>query len=134
MLEIEKLVEETVVHKLFGTGIIRSVDDKYLEIDFPERNKKSKFVYPSCFNGFLTLENEEKRGEMQKDLEQWKIETGAVQKEELQHRYEKTMQEIKERQTAVQERKLNAAQRIMEHRSTYNSVKQEKSYKQYKTV
>ena len=124
MLEIEKLVKEIVVHKLFGTGIITNVEDKYLEIDFPEKNRKSKFAYPSCFNGFLTLKNEERQEEVQKDLEQWKIESGAFQKEELRNRYEKTMQEIRERRTAAEERKLKAAQTVMEHRSTCGRSKQ----------
>ena len=128
MLEIEKLVEETVVHKSFGTGIIKEVDGKYLKIDFPEKNKKSTFAYPLCFDGFLMLENEEKQAEMQKDLEQWKIESGVVHKEELWRQYEKTRQEIRARQAAVKEKKLRAAQRVMEHRSTFNSVKQEKSH------
>ena len=128
-MKIEELLEETVVHKLFGTGIIRCVDDKYLEIDFPERGKKSKFVYPSCFDGFLILKNEVKREEMLKDLEQWKIENGVVQKEELRHRYEKTMQEIRARQIAAEEKKLKAVQRAMEHRSTYNNDERAKRNK-----
>ena len=123
MLETKNLVEETVVHKLFGTGFIRSVDDKYLEVDFPKKNRKSKFVYPLCFNGFLMLENEGKQAEVQRDLEQWKIESGAARKEELRHQSEKTMREIRARQAAAEEKKLRAAQRAMEHRSIYNGVK-----------
>lgn len=128
MLKIENLVEETVVHKSFGTGIIRCVDDKYLEVDFLKKNKKSKFVYPSCFNGFLMLKNEEKQKEVQRDLEQWEAESGAAWKEELRHRSEKTMQEIRVRQAAVEEKKLRAAQRAMEHRSAYNGVKRKNFY------
>ena len=134
MLEIEKLVEETVIHKSFGAGIIKEVDGKYLKIDFPEKNKKSTFAYPLCFDGFLMLENEETQAEMQKDLEQWKIESGAVQKEELWRQYEKTRQEIRARQTAVEEKKLRAARRVMERSSTFNWVKQEKSHKQNKAA
>ena len=134
MLEIEKLVEETVVHKSFGTGIIKEVDGKYLKIDFPEKNKKSTFAYPLCFDGFLMLENEEKQAEMQKDLEQWKRESGAARKEELWRQYEKTRQEIRAKQTAVEEKKLRAARRVMERSSTFNWVKQEKSHKQNKAA
>ena len=134
MLEIEKLVEETVVHKSFGTGIIKEVDGKYLKIDFPEKNKKSTFAYPLCFDGFLMLENEEKQAEMQKDLEQWKIESGAARKEELWRQYEKTRQEIRAKQTAVEEKKLRAARKVMERSSTFNWVKQEESHKQNKAA
>ena len=133
-MEIEKLVEETVAHKSFGAGIIKEVDGKYLKIDFPEKNKKSIFAYPLCFDGFLMLENEEKQTEMQKDLEQWKIKSGAVHKEELWRQYEKTRQEIRARQVTVEEKKLRAAQRVMEHRSTFNSVRLEKSHKQNKAA
>ena len=104
-LEIVDLVEETVIHKIFGTGIIRSVDNKYLKIVFPEKNKESIFAYPSCFDGFLRLENEEKQEEMQEDLEKWKIESGAAQREKLRCQYEKTMQEIRARQAAVEKKK-----------------------------
>ena len=123
MLAIENLIEEKVIHKSFGTGIIRSVDDKYLEVDFPERNKKSKFSYPSCFNGFLTLENGQKQAEVQKDLEQWKIESGVVQKEKLRCQYEKTMQEIRARKIAAGEKKLRAMQKAREYRFHRSGVK-----------
>ncbi len=126
MLETENLLEETVVHKLFGAGIIRSAADKYLEVDFPKKNKRSKFVYPLCFNGFLMLENEGKRAEVQKDLEQWKAESGAVRKEILRRRSEKTMQEIEARKAAAKEKKLREARRAMEYRSAYNGAKREK--------
>lgn len=125
MLEIENLVEETVVHKLFGTGVIRRVNSRYLEVDFPK--KRSKFVYPSCFDGSLMLENEGKRAEVQKDVEQWKVESGAARREELRKRYEKTMREIRTRQAAAEEKKVRTAQKAMEHRLAYKGVKQEKA-------
>ena len=56
-MDLEKLVNQTVIHKSFGKGIIRSVDEKYLEVDFTEKGKVSKFPYPGCFHGFLTIED-----------------------------------------------------------------------------
>ena len=56
-MDLEKLVNQTVIHKSFGKGIIRSVDEKYLEVDFVETGKVSKFPYPGCFHGFLTIED-----------------------------------------------------------------------------
>lgn len=66
MLEIEELMEETVVHKSFGKGVVKSANVNYLEVDFPGKNKKSTFAYPLCFDGFLTLENEENRQKCRK--------------------------------------------------------------------
>lgn len=120
MLAIEKLVNQVVVHKSFGKGIIRSVDEKHLEVEFIEKNKISKFAYPSCFRGFLLLENHELQSEIQAVVETWEVESGTIQKEELKHQYEKTMQGIKARQIAAKEKKLKAAQRAMEQRLNHN--------------
>ncbi|MGN0386290.1 MAG: hypothetical protein ACI4EX_10455 [Lachnospiraceae bacterium] len=126
MIEADKLINRTVIHKSFGKGIIRSVDEKYLEVDFSERGKVSKFVYPSCFYGFLTLEECNLQAEIDAVVEIWKQESGVEKKEELRHQYEKTMQSIEARRLAAEEKKLKAAQRAMEHRTTYGDVKRER--------
>lgn len=125
MAEVQKLVSQTVIHKLFGKGIIISADEKYLEVDFAENSKISKFAYPSCFNGFLTLENTELQVEMQAVIETWRVESGEVQKEKLRRQYEKTIQDIEARRIAAEEKKRRAAQRGMERRSIYSNGKQE---------
>lgn len=127
MVEADKLINQTVIHKSFGKGIIiRIVDKKYLEVDFTEKGKVSKFAYPSCFYGFLTLEDSSLQVEIDAVVEVWKQESGVLQKEELRHQYEKTMRGIEARRLAAEEKKLKAAQRSMEHRSTYSNVRQEK--------
>lgn len=123
-MDLEKLVDQTVIHKSFGKGIIRSVDEKYLEVDFSEKGKVSKFPYPACFHTFLTLDNSELQTEINGLVEMWKTENGIEQKEELKHQYEKTMQGIEARRQAAEEKKQKAAQRAMEHRSTYSNVNQ----------
>ena len=72
-MEISMLLDENVVHKSFGKGVINSADGKYLDVEFFKGNKKSRFLYPSCIQGFLRLENDEKQAEAEKDLEQWKV-------------------------------------------------------------
>lgn len=42
-MKAESLIGETVVHKVFGEGVIKAAYDKYLEVEFPERKKQSKF-------------------------------------------------------------------------------------------
>lgn len=121
-MDLEKLVNQTVIHKSFGKGIIRSVDEKYLEVDFAEKGKVSKFPYPGCFHGFLTIEDSSLQPEIEAVVEGWKQDSGVVQKEELKKKYEKTIQSIEARRLAAEEKKLKAAQRAMEHRSTYSNT------------
>lgn len=123
-MDLKKLVNQTVIHKSFGKGVIRSVDEKYLEVDFMKKGKISKFSYPGCFHGFLTVEDGSLQPEIEAIVEVWKQESGAVQKEELKKQYEKTMQSIEARRLAAEEKKLKVAQRAMEHRSTYSNVNQ----------
>ncbi len=63
-----------------------------MEVEFSERKKQSKFMYPSCFDGYATLQNKTKQ---------------------------KKVQAIRERQNAAEERRLKAARRAMEHRMVF---------------
>lgn len=120
-MDLEKLVNQTVTHKSFGKGIIRSVNDKYLEVEFTEKGKISMFPYPGCFHGFLAIEDNNIQSEIEAVVEDWKQENNIVQKEELKKQYEKTIQSIEARRLAVEEKKLQAVQRAMEHRSKYGN-------------
>lgn len=131
-MDIKNLINETVIHQSFGKGVIQNVYDNYLEIDFRECNKRSKFIYPSCFHTFLKLENEEKGKDIAEDLEQWKIDSGAAQKEKLRKQYEKTQQEIKARKLAAEEKREKMKQRAREFRSRQNQGKNGSNYR--KTV
>ena len=119
-MDLEKLVNQTVIHLFYGEGIIRNADEKYLEVDFKGKGKISKFPYPSCFDGFLDLEDSDLQTEITSVVEAWKVESGAAQKEKLRHRYEKTMQGIEARRQAAKDKKLKAAQRAKEHRSQHS--------------
>lgn len=125
MIAEEQLINQIVIHKVFGEGIVHSVDEQHMEVFFADKNKVSKFAYPSCFDGFLKLRNNSLQEEVGKEVESWRQESGTVKKEELRHQYEKTIQGIEARRIAAEEKKLKAAQKIMEHRSsyTYNNVK-----------
>jgi hypothetical protein len=112
-MAIQELLNEIVIHKSFGIGIIKSIDDKYLQVEFIDKNKTSKFAYPACFNGFLTLKNGEKQAAVQEDLALWKSENHIGEKETLRHLYEKRMQKINERQELAAQKKLRAAQKSL---------------------
>jgi len=121
-MEIKDLVGAAVAHKIFGQGIVEDAHDNYIEVFFSQKGKKSKFSYPSCFQGFLTLLEEEKKADIEADLVIWRVESGAEQKEELKQQYLKTQQAIMERREAAERKKLLAAQRSM-NRSQYNFQK-----------
>ena len=125
-MDLEKLVNQRVIHKSFGKGIIQNIDEKYLEVNFVDKEKVSRFVYPSCFYNFLVLEDGILQEEINSVIEVWKQESGVLQKEELKLQYEKTLQDIEARKLAAEEKKLRAAQRAMEHRSMYSNAKQDK--------
>ncbi len=79
-MDLEKLVNKTVIHKIFGKGIVRRVDEKYLEVDFTEKGKVSKFSYPNCFYGFLTIKDSSIESSIKADVLLWKQENGVSQK------------------------------------------------------
>ena len=121
-MENKDLVGVAVVHKMFGQGIVEDAHDNYIEVFFSQNGKKSKFSYPSCFQGFLELLAEEKKADVEADLVIWRVESGAELKEELRQQYLKTQQAIMERREAAERKKLLAAQRSM-NRSQYNMQK-----------
>ncbi len=123
-MDSKKLVNQTVMHKTLGNGIIRSADEEHLEIYFTEKGKISKFSYPSCFYGFLTVEDNSLQPEIETVVEAWKQKGDIVHKEELKKRYEKTIHDIETRRLAAEEKKLKAAQKAIEHHSTYINTKQ----------
>ena len=121
-MEIKDLIGAAVTHKIFGQGIVEDAHDNYIEVFFSKRGKKSKFSYPSCFQGFLSLLAEEKKADVEADLVIWRVESRVEQKEELKQQYLKTLQSIIERRDAVEKKKLLAVQRSM-NRSQYNMKK-----------
>jgi len=128
-MDVNNLLGEIVEHKTFGKGVIHSIDEKYMTVEFKEKNKTSKFVYPAGFDGFLVLENIEKREEVERELKVWREESGVNQKKELWLQYEKTVQAIEERRLAAEERKIKAAQRFVERRPQNNNLQEKKTRK-----
>lgn len=126
-MDINKLLDEVVIHKTFGRGVVISIDDKYVVVEFKEKNKISKFGYPAGFDGFLSLEDREKQEEVEKKLEVWREENGVLQKKELRIQYEKTLQAIEARRLAAEEKRLRAAQRFAEHRPQNNDQQETKT-------
>jgi len=104
-MERKDLIGTAVMHKIFGQGIVEDAYDNYIEVFFSQKGKKSKFSYPSCFQGFLELMTDEMKMDIEADLVVWKIESGADEKEKLKQQYMKTQQTIMERHIAAEEKK-----------------------------
>lgn len=121
-MEIKDLIGVAVAHKIYGQGIVEDTHDNYIEVFFSQKGKKSKFSYPSCFQGFLKLVTNEKKADVEADLVVWRIESGAEQKEELKQQYLRTQQAIIERHEMAERKKVLAAQRSR-NRSQYNMQK-----------
>ncbi len=122
-MEAANMMNQAVVHKTFGKGTVTRVDEKYLEVSFPE-GRVSKFAYPACFHGFLSFEDEALQNEAQLRVDTWMVESGTQKSEALYKKYEKTMRGIEERRAAAVEKKQKAAQRALEHRTNYNRDRQ----------
>lgn len=61
-----ELLNKKVKHKVFGEGKIVRFKGKHLSIKFKVGEKK--FVYPDCFENFLTIENEEMDQVIQEEI------------------------------------------------------------------
>ena len=56
--ELQELVlNEEVIHKKFGNGIVSEYQDNLVVIDFA--GSIHRFPFPACFAGFVKVENEE---------------------------------------------------------------------------
>ena len=124
-MEIE-LDGKCVIHKTFGKGVVLDFDGSYLEVDFEEAGKKCKFQFPSCFYGYLRLEDDEMKKVIEPVVERWKEENEIDRKEELKLKHQKTMQEIEERRQETERKKHRAALRNAEHKFIQNNPTREK--------
>ena len=118
-----------MIHKTFGKGLVLTFDGSYLEVDFEEAGKKCKFQFPSCFYGYLKLEDDEMQRIIEPVVDHWKEENEIDRKEELKLKHQKTMQAIEERRQAAERKRLRGAQRNVEHRfiqSTNSSREKDK--------
>lgn len=126
-MEMAKLINQKVMHKAFGEGIIIEADDSHLKVEFANAGKVSKFAYPSCFNNFLKMQDEDLQQELEAILIKWRLVTGEAQKEELKQKHEKTVQGIEARRQAAKEKKLQAAKRAKEYRMGGKNLRNKKA-------
>ena len=62
------LLEQRVIHKVFGTGSIINQTASCVEVSFVSNDAVKKFTYPMCFEKFLKLEDESLQNEMEEEV------------------------------------------------------------------
>lgn len=95
----DELINEKVKHTVYGEGVIQALDNNSIEVVFGN-GKSSKFLYPSCFDKFLKLANEEKSQEILQIVANWKVANGVLEKEMLNKKMADTQKGIKQREEA----------------------------------
>ena len=107
-MKISELIDEKIVHKVYGQGTITSIEGDYLNATF-SNGKASKFSFPSCFDKFIKFSDEEKAQELQKYLNIWKTENGIFEQEMIHKMTAETQEGIKKRAEEREKRRLERA-------------------------
>lgn len=95
------LLNEKAKHTKFGTGVIKSLENDVIRIQFDEAIGEKAFVYPDSFEKFLKIENASLKKEIKNDLKA-RMEQKELEKE--RQRMESERQE-KERREALEKDK-----------------------------
>ena len=107
-MKISDLIDEQINHKVYGKGTIKSIEDEYLNATF-ESGKESKFSFPSCFDKFIKLLDEEKWQELQQFVNKWKKENGIFEQEIIHKMTAETQAGIKRREVEREKRRQERA-------------------------
>lgn len=116
------LINQRVLHKTYGTGIIVTQIKEYIEVNFDAICEIKKFPYPSCFEKFLKLEDDSLQSAIESKL------SGHYLKMEEQLRQEKeehlAMRQERDKifSNTVRPAKQNENRRPVS--SDHNSIKQ----------
>jgi hypothetical protein len=107
------LINEKVKHEEYGLGIIVTLDDNKLCVEFDKQHGKKKFLYPDAFDHFLELENPDCEEEISKLL-RMKIKDDELAKQKKWHEVIKRkeqmdLQKKREKEELAREKKRKAA-------------------------
>lgn len=80
-MDTSKLIGQSVKHVTYGSGIIASVNDKYIQVVF-DRGESKRFQFPQVFVSYLKVEDASLMSEILKE-EQKRIMADRRKKEEL---------------------------------------------------
>jgi hypothetical protein len=107
------LINETVFHTQFGSGVVTEQTMTRITIKFGEEYGIKKFSYPHAFGAFLELADPAKKHNMQ---------------DELRELYQREEQERRQR-AEVEERRLEAERQIMLEQKRASSKKKSSTRK-----
>lgn len=95
-MKISDLIDEKIVHKVYGKGSIKSIKDDHVIASF-DNGKEGKFSFPLCFDKFIRIEAKEKQQEVQLFLDKWKKDNGIFEQEKMRKKTAVTREGIKKR-------------------------------------
>ncbi len=78
-----QLLKAVVLHKAFGRGEVIKQDEEMVTVSFPKPFGKKKFLFPSAFLHYLTLDNKSLSSEMKETLHEQEIKL-AIEKKQLE--------------------------------------------------
>ena len=107
-MKADVLLNEVVVHRLYGEGVVEKAVENRIEVVF-ENTKRCIFIVPSCFDKFLKLKGEDKQAMIDEELLKWKEENGVFKKEELLKKMQDRQEGINQRGAEREKRKIEKA-------------------------
>lgn len=90
------LVNQKIIHKVFGEGSIVKQDDSVLTVAF--KNDTKSFVYPDAFGQFITLKDQETAHIMESVISKLKSEEEELRLNEIEEKKQKL---VKKRQKSM---------------------------------
>lgn len=101
------VVNEQVHHSKFGAGTVVNQTENVVEVEFCEEYGLKKFVYPSAFDGHLTLCNDLLQGQVDDELKDVREQADA----EKRHHEEEVQKRLEEERIAAAEQKKTTRKR-----------------------
>lgn len=81
------LLNQSVTNSVYGQGVVTAQDKKYIYVSFSAGEKK--FKYPEAFDGFLKLKDEFMQELVNAHMNQLKLKTQVIKKQEENEKQEK---------------------------------------------
>ncbi|MBF4691552.1 hypothetical protein [Fusibacter ferrireducens] len=102
------MIDQYVIHSLYGRGIVKEIKDNYLKLDFEDGAKLKTFLYPDAFESFLTFEDSALQKKALEDLKKVLV-MNQIEQEEKDLKSAAYEQKLKEERLEVIKKKRKAA-------------------------
>ena len=108
-MESNSLLNQAVIHRSYGRGIITGTEEKYIEVDFPDAGKQCRFCYPSCFHGFLKLEKTEMQEEVDAMAVAHMMKSGELRRQQMWEHYRVNMKRLDAKRCITEKKKTSSS-------------------------